>query len=194
MTAASTLAPGRIVLADLLPGERLRDVALVAGGAGLTGLAAQVAINTPLTPVPFTLQTMAALLVGASLGTVRGVVSLSLYLVAGLLGVPWFASASHGYSASFGYVVGFTVAAGIVGALAERGSDRRVLTTVLLMAAGTVVTYLVGATWLALDLQLSVGRAWTLGVQPFLVGDALKAAGAALLLPAAWKLLPSRRH
>jgi biotin transport system substrate-specific component len=185
----ASLAPARIVLADLLPGERVRDASLVLGGAGLTGLAAQVAINTPLTPVPFTLQTLAALLVGASLGSVRGLVSLTIYLVAGLVGVPWFADAGHGYSVSFGYIVGFTLAAGIVGALARRGSDRRVLPTVLLMAAGTAVTYVVGATWLALDLHLSVGEAWTLGVQPFLVGDALKAAVAALLLPGAWALV-----
>ncbi len=190
---SSAIAARRIVLADLLPGERVRDAALVLGGAGLTGLAAQVAIHTPLSPVPFTLQTLAALLVGASLGSVRGLVSLTVYLVAGLVGVPWFSAGTHGYSASAGYVVGFTLAAGIVGALARRGSDRRVLPTVLLMAAGTVVTYLVGATWLALDLHLSVAQAWKLGVQPFLVGDALKAAVAALLLPAAWKLVSFRR-
>lgn len=191
MTTAA-LASRRIVLADLLPGERVRDVALVLGGAGLTGLAAQVAIHTPLTPVPFTLQTLAALLVGASLGSVRGLLSLTLYLVTGLVGVPWFAQGSHGYGASFGYVVGFTLAAGIVGALAKRGSDRRVVPTVLLMAAGTAVTYLVGATWLALDLHLSAAQAWALGVRPFLVGDVLKALVAALLLPGAWKLLTRR--
>ena len=191
---SSALVARRIVLADLLPGERVRDAALVLGGAGLTGLAAQIAIQTPLTPVPFTLQTLAALLVGASLGSVRGLVSLTLYLVAGLVGVPWFAAAGHGYSASFGYVVGFTLAAGIVGALARRGSDRRVLPTVLLMAAGTVVTYLVGATWLAFALHLSAAQAWTLGVQPFLVGDALKAAVVALVLPGAWALVARTRR
>jgi biotin transport system substrate-specific component len=186
MTAATFATHPRTVLADLLPGERARDAALVVAGAGLTGLLAQVAIHTPLTPVPFTLQTFAALLVGASLGPVRGLVSMAVYLLAGLVGVPWFADGSHGYSASFGYIVGFTLAAGVVGILARRGADRRVVTTVALMTAGTVVTYLFGASWLALDLHLSIGRAWSLGVQPFLVGDALKAAAAAVLLPAAW--------
>lgn len=177
------------MLADVIPGARVRDALLVVAGAGLTGLAAQVAIQTPLSPVPFTLQTLAALLVGATLGSARGVMSMVVYLAAGVAGVPWFAAGSHGLGATFGYIVGFVVAAAVVGALARRGSDRRVLTTVLLMAVGSAVIYLIGASWLAVSLNLSPATAFRLGVLPFLVGDALKAVVAAIALPGAWKLL-----
>src|SRR5579875_1463535 len=97
----------RIVLADLVPGSLARDAGLVLGGAALTGAAAQISVHVPsLTPVPFTLQTLAVLLTGAALGSVRGLLSMALYLVAGSLGVPWFANHAHGWAGnpSFGYV------------------------------------------------------------------------------------------
>ncbi len=187
----STLSvrPSRIVLADLVPGAIVRDVALVLGGAGLTGLAAQVAIHTSLSPVPITLQTFAVLVVGASLGTVRGVLSLSLYLLAGGLGVPWFAGQSHGwYVSSFGYVLGFVIAAGIVGELARRGNDRSVLSAIGVMAVGEAVLLTVGTIWLANDLHISAAKAISYGVTPFLIGDSIKLAVAALVFPAAWRL------
>lgn len=185
-------AAARPVLADLIPGDRVRDVSLVIGGAGLTGLAAQVAIVTPLSPVPFTLQTFAVLVVGAALGSARGITSMLVYLAAGTAGVPWFSDHSHGWSdPSFGYILGFVVAAGVVGALARRGADRHVLSTVALMVAGSVVIYAIGTTWLAFDLNVGAGEAIKLGVQPFLATDAIKIALAALAFPAAWKL--SRR-
>jgi biotin transport system substrate-specific component len=181
----------RLVLADLVPGARLRDVALVIGGAGLTGLAAQASIHTPLTPVPFTLQTLAVLLVGASLGTARATGSMALYLLAGGLGVPWFAGGEAGWTwgPSFGYLVAFLPMAALVGCLARRGADRRVLPTLALMALATAVVYLVGASWLAVSAHMSAGQAWRLGVEPFLIGDALKVAAATLVLPSAWALV-----
>src|ERR1700761_6388942 len=100
----------RIVLADLVPGAYARDAVLVAAGAGLTGLAAQVSIHTSLSPVPFTLQTLAVLVVGAALGPGRGVAALLLYVVAGLAGVPWFAGHTAGFGGpSFGYLLGFVL-------------------------------------------------------------------------------------
>ncbi|MER6415499.1 biotin transporter BioY [Streptomyces humidus] len=101
------------VLADLVPGSSLlRDTLLVVGGAGLTGLCAQVSLHTPLSPVPFALQTLAVLLVGTALGTVRGAAAMLLYLAAGVAGVPWFAHHTHGLGGpGFGYVVGFVLAA-----------------------------------------------------------------------------------
>src|SRR5262249_61771178 len=87
--ATAVTTPDRLVLADLVPGSLARDAALIVGGACLTGLAAQVSIHTPLTPVPFTLQTFAVLLTGAVLGPVRGVLSMLLYLLAGVVGGPW---------------------------------------------------------------------------------------------------------
>jgi biotin transport system substrate-specific component len=139
--------------------------------------------------VPFTLQTLAVLLTGAALGTVRGLTSMALYLLAGGVGVPWFANHSHGFDgASFGYVIGFVVAAGIVGELARRGNDRSVLSAIGLMAVGDAVLLTIGTIWLANDLHVSAAKAIDLGVTPFLIGDAIKLAIAALALPAAWKL------
>ncbi|MCW2541901.1 MAG: bioY [Frankiales bacterium] len=181
--------PRRLVLADLIPGGRVRDLSLVAGGAALTGLAAQVSIHTPLSPVPFTLQTLTVLLVGASLGSVRGAVSMLVYLAAGAAGVPWYSNGSHGWGGpTFGYVIGFVAAAGVVGYLAERRADRHIVSTALLIVLGNVVVYAFGATWLGVDLQLSVSKAFALGVRPFLVTDTIKIVLAALALPAAWKL------
>lgn len=188
MTSAA-ISARRPVLADLIPGAQVRDVALIVLGAGLTGAAAQVSIHTPLSPVPFTLQTLAVLLVGATLGSVRGLLSMSLYLLAGVAGVPWFAAHGHGWGGpSFGYLIGFLIAAGLVGALAERRADRHVATSALLMLAGNVVIYVVGAGWLAHDLHLSPQTAFTLGVRPFVASDLLKTAIAALALPGAWRL------
>jgi biotin transport system substrate-specific component len=181
----------RIVLADLIPGSLARDVVLIAGGAALTGLAAQVSVHIPsITPVPFTLQTLSVLLTGAALGSVRGVLSMSLYLVAGGLGVPWYANHDSGWGgASFGYIVGFVVAAGAVGALARRGNDRAVLSSIGLMAVGDAIILTIGTIWLANHLHISAAKAIELGVTPFLIGDSIKVAIAALVLPAAWKLV-----
>ena len=188
--ATAATAPDRLVLADLIPGALARDAALVVGGAGLTGLAAQVSVHTPLTPVPFTLQTLAVLLTGAVLGSARGALSMAVYLMAGVAGVPWFASHTHGWGGtSFGYVIGFVLAAGVVGELARRGNDRQVLSTVGVMVVGVAIVFAFGATWLAADLHLSAQRAVDLGVTPFLVGEALKLAVAGLVLPSAWRLV-----
>ncbi len=187
--SATALSSRRSVLADLLPATLTRDVGLVAGGAGLTGLAAQVSVHTSLSPVPFTLQTLAVLVTGAALGTVRGLLSMTLYLLAGIAGIPWFAGHSHGWGGpSFGYILGFLVAAVVVGELARRGNDRQVVSTVGLMALGSAIVYVVGATWLAHDLHLSAARAVELGVTPFLIGDAIKIGVAAVVLPSAWRL------
>jgi len=182
-----------LVLADLVPGAAARDVLLVVGGAGLVGLLAQVSIHLSFTPVPITGQTLGVLLTGTALGWRRGLAAMLLYAVAGLIGVPWFAGHASGYvGASFGYIVGFILCALVCGALAERGADRSLLGSIPAMAVGEVVMYGVGVTWLALDLHVGAGKAISLGLTPFLAGDAIKAGLAALLLPAAWKLAGSR--
>lgn len=164
-----------------------RNAVLVGGGAALVGLAAQVAIPLPFTPVPLTLQTFAVLLVGASLGSLRGLLSMSLYAVAGLLGVPWFAQGTHGFALpSFGYILGFIAAAAIVGRIAEGGATRSVLRTAGLMIVGNLVIYAVGVTWLKFAIGATWLKALQLGVVPFLPGDAIKIALAAGLLPLTW--------
>lgn len=181
----------RRVLGDLIPGARVRDAALIAGGAALVGVAAQASIHIWFTPVPFTLQSMAVLLVGATLGPWRGGASLALYAVAGSLGVPWFANQEHGwaYAPSFGYVLGFIAAAAAVGFLARRGADRHVLSTVLILLVGEIILLTIGTAWLAIDLNVSLHQAYLWGVQPFMIGDLLKLGAVALALPTAWRLV-----
>jgi biotin transport system substrate-specific component len=194
MSQTDTLRrPRPLVLADLLPGTLVRDVALVVGAAGFVGLLAQISIHLSFTPVPITGQTLGVLLAGAALGWRRAAAAMALYAVAGVAGVPWFAGHSSGYaSASFGYVLGFFLAATLCGYLAERGADRSVLKSVPAMLAGEVVIYAVGMTWLALDLHLGASATIAAGLTPFLAGDAIKAAIAAGLLPAAWKIAGRR--
>lgn len=175
------------VIADVVPASWVRQAALVAGSAAFIGAAAQVAIPLPFTPVPLTLQTFAVLLVGASLGSVRGVIATALYAVVGVAGMPWFAEGHAGFSApSFGYVVGFVAAAFVVGRIAERGATRTVARTAGLMLVGNVVIYGIGATWLKFALGVDWATAIALGVTPFIIGDIVKMAAAAGLLPAAW--------
>jgi biotin transport system substrate-specific component len=188
----ATSARPRLVLTDLIPGERLRDVAVVAGYAGLVGLSAQVVIHLPFTPVPITGQTFAVLLGGMAAGTSRGAAGMLLYLVLGLVGVPWFAGGTGGISIlsapTLGYLVGFLFAATLLGWLARRGLDRHPLTVLVSLVAGNLVIYAFGATWLALRLHLGASATLSDGVTPFLLGDAIKALLAAALLPAVWKL------
>lgn len=178
------------VLSDLVASRWTREVALVVGGAGLVGLAAQFSIPLPGTPVPLTLQTFAVLLSGAALGLHRAALSMVLYLLAGAAGVPWYADGKSGFGGpTFGYVVGFIAAAAVVGFLASRGGDRTPLRTVLTMSAGTLVIYAVGVPWLAQDLGIGLTKAAELGMTDFLVGDGIKVLAAAGLLPAAWALV-----
>src|SRR4051812_28699176 len=188
---STAVAPHRTgqVLADLLPVSRVRDVALVVGGATLTGLAAQIAVPVPGSPVPVTGQTFAALLVGTTLGVSRGMSALVLYALAGLAGVPWFANGTSGVSVAFGYIIGMILASAAVGALPRRGADRSTLRMAGTMLVGEAIIYAVGVPYLAYAAGLSASAAIAAGLTPFLLGDALKAALAMGVLPTAWKLV-----
>ncbi|MEV3855366.1 biotin transporter BioY [Streptomyces sp. NPDC050095] len=192
-TAAVTARPGK-VLADLLPASRTksavvaRNAALVLGGAALTGIAAQIAVPVPGSPVPVTGQTFAALLVGTALGARRGFLALAVYALAGMAGMPWFAEGGSGFSMpSFGYVIGLMLASAAVGALARRGADRSVWRTAVTFLIGEAVVYAVGVPYLALSTGMSASAAIAAGLTPFLLGDVLKAALAMGALPTAWK-------
>ncbi|MET7474176.1 biotin transporter BioY [Streptomyces sp. NPDC005648] len=193
-TATATAAPARTgqVLADLLPASRVRDAALVLGGAALTGLAAQISVPVPGSPVPVTGQTFAALLVGTTLGASRGLSALVLYALAGLAGVPWFAGGTSGVSVSFGYILGMLLASTVVGALARRGADRDVLRMAGTMLLGEALIYAIGVPYLAYAADMSASAAVAAGLTPFLLGDALKAALAMGVTPTAWKLVNKR--
>lgn len=190
------VVPGRPtgVLADVWGRSAVRDVLLVVGAAGAVGLAAQIAIPVPGSPVPITGQTFAVLLAGAVLGPGRGAAGMLLYAVAGALGVPWFAGGSAGWPvATGGYLLGFVLAAALVGQLAALGADRRPAYTIGLMFIGNVLIYLIGAPWLALMTTMDVPEAVLKGVVPYLMGDVLKIVLAAALLPGTWMLL-NRKH
>jgi biotin transport system substrate-specific component len=195
MSSVAIARPQPQVLGDLIArsGSRaahaVRDVLLVIGAAGLVGALAQVSIHLSFTPVPITGQTLGVLLAGTALGWRRAAAAMALYAVAGVAGVPWFAGHSSGYaSASFGYIVGFFFAAVACGYLAERGADRSALKSVPAMLVGEILIYAFGCAWLAIDLHLSASATLADGFTPFVAGDAIKAAIAAGLLPAAWKL------
>jgi biotin transport system substrate-specific component len=172
--------------------SKVRDVLLVIAGSLLIAALAQIEILLPFTPVPITGQTFGVLLIGAALGSKRGVAALLLYITEGAFGLPFFAGGASGFGiltgATAGYLVGFVVAAYVVGLLAERGLERSVRTSIIPFLAGTVVIYLFGVAWLAIILG-GLGKAIVAGVLPFLVGDAIKLVAAALVLPAAWKLV-----
>lgn len=196
--SASSLALPRtraLVLADLLPGARVRDAALVAGGVGLMSLMAQVAIAVPPSPVPVTGQTLAVGLIGASLGMRRGTLAMLLYLVAGFF-LPVYADGGSGiellWGASGGYLVGFVVATAAIGWMAERGGDRRVVTAFLSFLVAQVIVFAFGI--VGLKLVAAESWAWTIhnGFIIFLIGGAIKAAVGAALLPSAWKLAERR--
>jgi biotin transport system substrate-specific component len=182
------------VLADLVSRTAVLDVVVIVAAAAFVGLLAQVSIHLSFTPVPITGQTLGVLVAGTALGWKRGIAALALYATAGIVGVPWFADHASGYvGAAFGYILGFVLCAALCGYLAERGADRSILRSLPAMIAGEVVLYAVGVTWLGFALHVGPSKAIALGLTPFLAGDAIKAAIAAVLLPAAWKLVGSRR-
>ncbi len=170
---------------------RLFDLGMIVAGSAAVGLAAQLEIRLPFTPVPLTGQPFAVLLVGALLGAKRGGLAMLTYLGEGaLLGLPVFAGGAAGMGAllgpSGGYLVGFAPAAFVTGALAERGWDRHVLSTWAAMALGSAMIFVCGLPWLA----QFVGWEHVLaaGLYPFVIGDVIKQGLAALALPGAWKL------
>jgi biotin transport system substrate-specific component len=186
-------------LVDTVPIQRpaVRVLTGIVAFAALTALAAQIRFNLPWTPVPITGQTFAVLLSGGVLGARAGAASQALYLFVGANGVPVYADWEGGWHAATGttagYLVGFVVAAAVVGSLAERRQDRSILTSVPAMLAGTAIIYVCGAWWLARQLGVSADKAIELGVSPFLIGDGVKLVLAGVALPVAWRLVGDRR-
>jgi biotin transporter BioY len=174
----------------------LWDAVLVVGFACLTAAFAQISFW--IGPVPVTGQTFAVLLTGALLGSRRGALSQLSYLAIGATGIPfWFALGGPPGIARLvgptgGYLIGFVVVAYLVGWLAERGWDRRIWTAALAMLAGETVLYVFGLTWLVRFVP--VGKVLQVGLYPFVIGDLIKVAAAALMLPSGWLLLRRFRN
>ncbi len=190
------LAATTDVLTTGFRGSRVRDAALVLGATAFIAASAQVTVRLPFTPVPITGQTLAVLLSGAALGTSLALASTSLYLALALLGLPVLTPNATGQhltgtavlsSPTLGYVIGFIAASWLVGALAERGLTTSVIRVVFTMVAGNAVIYTAGLLWLHHALSASWANTFAWGLTPFLIGDAIKIAIAAGLLPSAWK-------
>ena len=188
----TTLAPAIYTRTFPRAASWLRDLILILSGALFVAVLAQVKIPLPFTPVPLTGQTFAVLLVGATLGSKRGAASMVLYIALGALGLPVFAGGASGVAylsgATLGYLIGFVIAAYIIGLLAERGLERSVRTSLIPFLLGTMVIYICGVAWLAILLG-SLDKAIAAGLLPFLIGDAIKLIAASLVLPAAWKFV-----
>lgn len=171
----------------------LRAIVLIGAGSLLMTVSAKLTV--PFWPVPLSMQTFAALLIGAAYGWRLGGATVITYLAQGALGLPVFAGAGAGLpyllGPTGGYLLGFAAAAMAVGWLAERGWDRGVLTTLAAMVIGNLVIYSLGVAWLT-TIVGSVERALALGLVPFLLGDALKIALATALLPLFWSLIHRR--
>jgi biotin transport system substrate-specific component len=193
LTIADFLVPIRV-------GERVnarvRDVALVVAGALLIYLTARVAIPVPGSPVPITGQTFGVLLVGGALGFRRGLIGVALYVLLGVIGLPFFAEGRGGISviwgATGGYLVGFVIAGALVGRLAELGWDRKIGGALGAMLLGSAVIYAIGLPWLGIVVGMSPAETIAQGLTPFLFGDALKLVLAAVLFPVAWWVVGRR--
>lgn len=206
--SSSTLAQPRTLTEALLPRQRswAIDAALVVGFSAFIALTAQVALPLPNTPVPITAQTLGVLLTGAVLGPRLGALTLLLYLVEGLLGLPVFALGRSAWSMSSvpglpviigptaGYLLSYPLAAALVGALAARGWDRRIGTAIPAMLLGNLVILVLGFAWLTaatwvLKGTLPIAVLLSASVYPFIPGDLIKIAVAALALPGGWAIV-----
>jgi|MDTE01.1.fsa_nt_gb biotin transport system substrate-specific component len=192
-TIVSSIWPNRGSSLDM---RIIRGIILAIIGSFVVATLAQISV--PIWPVPITGQTFGVLIVGMALGCKLGVLSLTLYMLEGICGLPVFANFSSGPGVIFGptggYIVGFIIAAGAVGYMAERTWDRSIVFTALAMLIGNIILYIPGLIWLGLFF-LGLGKTdplmatITAGLFPFLIGDFLKLALAALLFPTAWRYL-----
>jgi biotin transport system substrate-specific component len=193
LTIADFLVPIRV-------GERVnarvRDITLVVAGALLIYLTARVTIPVPGSPVPMTGQTFGVLLVGGALGFRRGLIGVALYVLLGVIGLPFFAEGKGGISviwgATGGYLIGFVVAGALVGRLAELGWDRKIGGALGAMLLGSAVIYAIGLPWLGVVVGMSPAETIAQGLTPFILGDALKLILAAVLFPVAWWVVGRR--
>lgn len=190
MTTSTTTLASRVWPVS---GSWTKQALLVVLGSLFIAICAQITIHLPLVPV--TMQTFAILAVGAAFGFRLGTAAVILYLIEGLAGLPVFAEFRAGMPVLLGptggYLVGFVLAAALVGWFAERGYDRRVLSMFGVMMLGAAVLYIPGLLWLGYAFT-GFDKVLELGLYPFLWGDMLKAGLAAVAFPTAWSFLSKR--
>ena len=207
MTVRAARAEAITLLGTLAAGRNLDRPIQIAGVlfiTALTAAAAQISIPLPFTPVPFTLQPMVVLLGGAALGSRLGMASQVVYLILGIAGLPVFAASPVLPQGVFrllgptgGYLLSYPLAAFATGVLAERGFDRRYLTSVVAMAAGLAIVFASGVAWLAWfarPTHLGLNAALATGLYPFVPADLFKICLAAAVMPAVWRIVGSPRR
>tara|TARA_Y100001970_G_scaffold20369_1_gene22966 strand:+ start:107 stop:718 length:612 start_codon:yes stop_codon:yes gene_type:complete len=182
-------------LAQTLPMREqviIKPLLLIFSGVLILWMTAQIRINLFFTPVPITGQTFGVLILAAAYGSRLGMTTILAYLFVGIAGLPVFAGASSGWSyfsgVTAGYLVGFAAAAYVVGYLSEVGWDRRPMSVIASMLIGNLIIYLFGVTWLTYSLGVGFGKGLSLGLEPFIIGDAIKILLAAGFLPGMWTL------
>jgi len=177
--------------AALAPLDSIRSAGLVIVFSLLIAACAQFSIH--IGPIPITGQTFAVLLTGMLLGSRLGAAAVIAYLIEGAIGLPFFAGGGAGLvrflGPTAGYLVAFPAAAFIVGAFAEHGWDKRYETAVAAMAIGSVIIFLGGWAWFAILTNTAPVAAFKIAVLPFLLGDVVKIALGAAVLPTGWALL-----
>jgi biotin transport system substrate-specific component len=175
---------------------RVRHIALVAIGVLLIAIGAKISFVLPDNPIPVTGQTFGVLVAGGALGFRRGIAAAGIYLLLGVIGLPFFALNRTGieviWGATGGYLIGFIVAAAIVGRLAELGWDRKIAGAIGAMLIANAAIYLIAVPWLAVTAGYGPEEAIQKGFLAFVVGDAIKLALAAAAFPAAWWVVGRR--
>jgi biotin transport system substrate-specific component len=198
VATASAPLPRPLVLADLVPAVRARNVVLVTAGVLFMALLAQVSVPVPGSPVPITGQTLGVVLTAAALGPGLGTLVQIFYILAGMVGLPFYSEASSGIEvvtgATGGYLIGFIPAAYLIGLAARRGRDRNFLTAVPLFIAGQAIIFAVGVPWLALTTGMNASQALEAGFYPFILGGIVKAVLAAAVLGGTWAIVRTRRQ
>ncbi|HEV7489045.1 MAG TPA: biotin transporter BioY [Thermoanaerobaculia bacterium] len=190
MNSKATTIPNTL-LTRIVRGRAALDVLLVVVASAIIAIAAQIAIPIPGTVVPLTMQPLAVLLVGITLGSARGAAAAALYLLEGFSGMPVFAQGHGGAiwlaGPTAGYLFSYPFAAFIAGWFSERGWGSTTVRSIAGMLVALGIIYLGGCSWLAAF--AGAKGAWLTGVRPFLIADILKVAVGASLLPQLQRLM-----
>ena len=187
LTLRSVVAPRSSALTHAL---------FIVGGTAFIAVMAQVSLPVPGSPVPVTGQTLAVLLVGTTYGARLGVATFSTYMLAGIAGAPIFAGGTYGIDrvlgATGGYLFGMLLASAVLGFLAERRADQKFSTSFPALLLGNLIIFSFGLTWLHFSLDLTWAKTFSMGLTPFILGEALKIAIVATSLPLVWRKISER--
>jgi len=185
---SNTLLVDELIGTEIKMSNRVKDTLIVIGASWVLALMAQISFPLPFSPVPITAQTFAVLIIGSSLGAKRAFSSTLLYLGQGAMGLPFFAGAKAGlgvlFGASSGYLLGFVIAATVMGYLSERKLERNLKTSLLIFLVGHAIIYMFGL--VVLSFFVGADKVFLLGLFPFIPGLILKTFAASALMPSVW--------